>query len=375
MLSEIKNLYYITYQSFPSEKANTLQTISNIKYLVKAGVNVSLFFPLREKTSSGDLSTIQSKYSLKEEFFIYPIVHNLPFGKVQFFNSFFFLISHFLWSRSVVKNILKNYKDPDLFFTRSEWIFYFLSKHRLNVIFECHQFSKLRNLLMKMALKSSRSKVVFLNDNLYSDFKFKTLLKENFSILHNGVDYEYFQELPKKNNNEIVFVGGLQRFGESRDIEFIIESLNSSNSEYKLKIIGGSTKEIQSLKNKYPDAFATNNISISERLSRSATIEEIKSSEVGLLINSDKNIHSTKYTSPLKYFEYLAAKLKIIAVDFDSHRKLPFSDKIVFFKHKDSKSFIDGLNELANLEVADIDLKNHISLEKRVNEILELGKK
>ena len=90
MLSEIKNLYYITYQSFPSEKANTLQTISNIKYLVKAGVNVSLFFPLREKTSSGDLSTIQSKYSLKEEFFIYPIVHNLPFGKVQFFNSFFF---------------------------------------------------------------------------------------------------------------------------------------------------------------------------------------------------------------------------------------------------------------------------------------------
>ena len=47
----------------------------------------------------------------------------------------------------------------------------------------------------------------------------------------------------------------------------------------------------------------------------------------------------------------------------------------MFFKHKDSKSFIDGLNELANLEVADIDLKNHISLEKRVNEILELGKK
>ena len=66
MLSEIKNLYYITYQSFPSEKANTIQTISNIKYFVKAGVNVSLFFPLREKTSSGDLSTIQSKYSLKE---------------------------------------------------------------------------------------------------------------------------------------------------------------------------------------------------------------------------------------------------------------------------------------------------------------------
>ena len=375
MLSEIKNLYYVTYQSFPSEKANTIQTISNIKYFVKAGINVSLFFPLREKTSSGNLSIIQSKYSLKEEFFIFPIVHNLPFGKFKFFNSFFFLISHFLWSRSVVKNILKNHNVPDLFFTRSEWIFYFLSKHRMNVIFECHQFSKLRNFLMKMALKSNRSKVIFLNDNLYSDFKFKSLLKENFSILHNGVDHEYFQEMPKKNNNEIVFVGGLQRFGESRDIEFIIESLNNSNSEYRLKIIGGSSEEIQNLKIKYPEAFAANKVSISPRLSRIATIEQIKSSEVGLLINSDKNIHSRKYTSPLKYFEYLAAKLKIIAVDFDSHRKLPFSDKILFFKYKDSKSFIDGLNELVNLEVPAVDIQNHISLEKRINEILKLGKK
>ena len=28
---------YLTYQSFPSEKANTIQTISNLKYFVKNG--------------------------------------------------------------------------------------------------------------------------------------------------------------------------------------------------------------------------------------------------------------------------------------------------------------------------------------------------
>ena len=44
-----KSLNYITYQTFPAQTANSLQTISNIRYLVKKGVKVSLYFPLREK--------------------------------------------------------------------------------------------------------------------------------------------------------------------------------------------------------------------------------------------------------------------------------------------------------------------------------------
>ena len=80
-------------------------------------------------------------------------------------------------------------------------------------------------------------------------------------------------------------------------------------------------------------------IKVIGRKNREAAINEIKKSEIGLLINSNANEHSTKYTSPLKYFEYLAAELKILTVDFNSHRKLPFADNIVFFKDKDFKSF------------------------------------
>ena len=52
-------------------------------------------------------------------------------------------------------------------------------------------------------------------------------------------------------------------------------------------------------------------------------------SGIGILINTDLNIHSTRYTSPLKYFEYLAAGLKILAVDYEAHRK-PFAENISF---------------------------------------------
>ena len=44
-----KVINYISYQSFPAETANSLQTISNLKYLKKNDYEVRLFFPLEKK--------------------------------------------------------------------------------------------------------------------------------------------------------------------------------------------------------------------------------------------------------------------------------------------------------------------------------------
>ena len=54
-----KKISYITYQTFPAETANSLQTISNIKYLSRNGFNVELVFPLRSINSSDDLNIIR----------------------------------------------------------------------------------------------------------------------------------------------------------------------------------------------------------------------------------------------------------------------------------------------------------------------------
>ena len=61
-----KILHYITYQTFPADTANSLQTISNLKYFVKNNYEVNLYFPLREKNSSKELETIQNKYNFNE---------------------------------------------------------------------------------------------------------------------------------------------------------------------------------------------------------------------------------------------------------------------------------------------------------------------
>ena len=53
------NLKYVTYQSFPSKKANTIQTIDNVNYLTKY-FQVELIFPLREKNSSDDMNILKN---------------------------------------------------------------------------------------------------------------------------------------------------------------------------------------------------------------------------------------------------------------------------------------------------------------------------
>ena len=103
-MSEIKSLYYITYQAFQGDTANSIQTISNLKYLSKNSVDATLFFPLRETESSDDLNIINEKYSTNVDFKIIGTEHNLPFGKFKFFNPFFFIISHYLWSKKTINN-------------------------------------------------------------------------------------------------------------------------------------------------------------------------------------------------------------------------------------------------------------------------------
>ena len=58
----INKIYYVTYQTFPADTANSLQTISNIKYLLRNNMEINLIFPLRESGSSDSMEKINNHY-------------------------------------------------------------------------------------------------------------------------------------------------------------------------------------------------------------------------------------------------------------------------------------------------------------------------
>ncbi len=289
-------LAYVTYQSFPAETANSLQSITNIVELSKQGIDVELVFPKRENTCSDDIVKLKNFYNFETSFKVTMLKHNLPFKKVAIFEKLMFHISHFLWSRQAVKYIQNN-KNHDAYITRSDWIFFFLAKNNANVI-----------------------------------------------ILENG------------------------------NLDFIISCFESESlNDFNLIIVGGPEEYVELIKNK-KGSNIPDNVTFLGRLNHDKTIQVMLQSDIGILINSSKNIHSTKFTSPLKYFEYLAAGLKIIAVDFDSHRKLPFSDNILFFEENNKSAFIDAIKKIKETSPIEKDLYSKFSLSNRSRKLIEFAR-
>ena len=363
-----KVINYISYQSFPAETANSLQTISNLKYLKKNNYEVRLFFPLREKNSSDDLKTIQKHYLLNQEIEISGIKHPYPFGKIKYFNKILFHISHYLWARSTTKKFNDDKYKYDFFLTRSDWILFFLAKKNYKIIFECHQYSKVRNFVFNKVAYKDNVKIIFLNDFIRNEF---SEVDSTNTLLPSGVDLEIFDtpEDGKRVSKKISFIGNLFRFGKERSLDMVINAFCSPElKDYQLNIVGGPDSEAMKIKKQLSEKNISN-IKVTGRLNRKEVVQELLSSSVGLLINAPDK-HSKYFTSPLKYFEYLAANLRVVAVDFPSHRLLP-NQKNIFYFDNNEDSLIKAVKEACSSDFKEIDLKE-ISLDNRAKKIIKL---
>ena len=365
-------LVYLTYQSFPAETANSLQTITSIVEMVNQDVDIELIFPDREKASSDDIQELKRYYNFDVDFKVKKLAHNLPFGKFKKFKKTSYHISHFIWAMKSVKQISNNISNI-IFITRSDWVLYFLAKKNLKVLFECHQPSKLRNLILKYALRKSSTKIIFLNENLYEYHKKYIVHKNNSIILGSAYKDEFFQDKIEKIPNQVVFAGQLLRFGSDRNINFLVSCFEEKELEkFELKIIGGPSEYIEVFKDKRKKPIPKN-VEFIGRIDHKNTTKMLLQSEIGILINNEDN-HALKYTSPLKYFEYLAANLKIVAVDFNSHKKLPFSDNILFFQNNQKLSFINSIvNSKKTIPVKSEHYEEY-SLSKRVKRIIKFAR-
>ena len=115
-----KRLIYLSYQTFPAPTANTIQTIDNLKYLFNKGYKVKVVFPMRAELSSDKVEDLQNYYEFKEKIEFKGLEHKLPFGKFKIFEKYFFIISHYLWSKKACKKYTLTKYENTQFFTRSD---------------------------------------------------------------------------------------------------------------------------------------------------------------------------------------------------------------------------------------------------------------
>lgn len=361
-------LIYITYQTFPATTANSIQTISTLKHLSRQNIDVSLIFPLRNKESSSNLSYLQEFYDFNDEINTIGTIHPLPFKKIKFFEKTMYLLSHFMWSYFTVKKYSKN-KDKRKFFTRSEWVFYFLSKKDIHVVYECHQLSKLKKVLINQSLKKANSKIIALTTYLKEEIGHKD--SQRVSVIGSAYDNDFFFSSTQK-DNVVVYAGSLNRFGISRGLDILLNSFkNLTGKEVVFKIISSNDEELEDLKTTFLNLNPSIGIETFHNLNPTEVAKLMSTAKVGLLINNQTK-HSEYYSSPLKYFEYLAAGLNIVATDLKSHKTLPYNDHIKFYSADDRASFEMGILEALedkNTPYGDLNL---YSMETRVTNIIKI---
>ena len=361
-----KKLKYITYQTFPAKTANSIQTISTLKHINRLGISTVLIYPLRNQDSSDNLDQIRRQYDFHDEIQLVGTIHPLPFKKFKILEKYWYLISHFLWSFFTVQ---KYYASQDeLYLTRSEWVFYFLSKKNAKVVYECHQITKLKKTLVTAGLKSDNSKVIALTDDIKKELQPHNDAK--VGVVSSGYDDDFFYNQPEKKNH-VVYAGSLYRFGESRGLEIIFENtLKLEMSDLKIIIISSDEKGIKSIEEKIINSKSNVDYQILQKLNQKQVGEILSTAKVGLLINNTSR-HADLYTSPLKYFEYLASGLNVVATDLNSHRKLPLSDDIDFYHPNDFNSFQLALKSALNKKNQTPLTVQDYSMKKRVNKILD----
>lgn len=342
-----------------------------------------LIFPLRAKESSGDLKEIQSFYEFDEQFEIQALPHDLPFGRVKKGIKLAYLFSHLLWSYSAVKKVLKE-KNGENFITRSDWIFYFLSRKGQNVVFECHQVTRMRKYLVKRSLNNPSSSLICLTSYILKDLDLNTKKYEDrIEIIPSAYDEDHFHSLKNKDKkiNRLIFAGRLNRFGEERGLGIILDAFENKviQDSFIIDVVGGPEELVKSLQKKIDSRGLGDFFVLHGQQKRSKTIELIQKADIGLLIYDNSNIsspnfyHLNFYTSPLKYFEYIRAKLQVVANDFPSHRELPFQEVISYFDNKSAKSLVTTLNTAVIKRREDIypNVKD-FSMENRTKHIIKM---
>ena len=293
-------IYYISELNLPNTSAYSIHVMKMCEAFSKLGFSIDLFAIKRS--------------NLKKIFKIYDIKYK--FNIISIFNNFLKLnlLLRLIFS---LKILLKNLDKESIIISRSILFALIASVKKKNIILELHHeisgFSKFLYLFLKKFKLIQNLRFIFLHKALKKKYKIEN--SKNI-VLDDAVNIENFNlKKKKKFKNTCVYIGS---FFKGKGIEQIFR-LAKLNKQIFFHIYG----EKKYLKNKK----LKKNIKIFDYVSYSRIPKILSYYEVALMpyqrkIKGRGSIWLEEYMSPLKMFDYLAAKMIIIASDLKVYKHI-----------------------------------------------------
>ncbi len=378
------NIYYFAqaHSQFPSTFANNLQVIKMCSAFGRAGVQTTLIVPWRPGTNKriqGLGTTLWDFFSVQKNFEIRWCLFPYPFKRAE--QSLYALIVLFYTLITNVRGVI---------YTRSDWIALFLSLLGNKVVLELHSNdSQGRTKFITKLAKYNRNLIglICISESLarrITEFGFP---QEKINICHDGVDLELYE--PRLEREEarsalklpldVKIACHVGHLYEGRGFTTMLEAAVKL-PEVLFVMVGGNPSDIERCR-QLAKSRNTYNIYFIGYVTHKNVPQYLFAADV-LLMPYTKKVSTHKYMSPMKLFEYMAAKRPIIASEFPVlHEVLTHKKNAIFISPGDPialagaiKSVIEDKSfgeKLGKQALADV---QQYTWQKRAEKILEFIK-
>ncbi|MCB9391390.1 MAG: glycosyltransferase family 4 protein [Calditrichaeota bacterium] len=302
-------------------EANVVQVVQMCRAFASLGHEVTLFIPKREEFATRDAALARARELFGDSlgFKVVFVRRWKLFGRLEV-----------LGSVKGTLSALRKYPQ-DLIYSRNPWSVGFLPRAGVPFVWEAHEErvhdrSKfldhlLRSLIVKMSKKPELRKIVTISHALADVWEGYGVARAKLFAAHDGVDLDVFGNPPDRSATRkalgldlerrlIVYTGSLK---SDRGIEMILESARCL-PEADFCIVGGTEEELAHWKAEAA-RLALSNLRFAGRVAHRDVPMWLGAADV-LLMMWTWRVPTIRVCSPMKLFEYMAARRVIVGPDF-----------------------------------------------------------
>lgn len=334
-------LLYLTNSRIPTEKARGYQIAKMCEEFAALGLTVELIVPHFNNPVKEDLF---SYYQLKKSF----TISRKFFIDLRRLNNYWPHFTFFVKQVSFAISLLFAYlfvaRTGKIIYTREPLIAIIFKKLGYFTVYEAHFFRPSYGFWFLNQLKKV-DRIVANSQGTAAEYSKHGL--NHILVCPNGVNAAEFNlnqvkgelrvQLQLPLDKKIIMYLG--HFYEWKGIGQIIQAAEilKNDQELLFALVGGSDQDISRYRQLVQE-LGLSNLTFLGRKNRAAVPQYLKSADLLLLTLEPTSLEASKFTSPIKLFEYLAAKVPVVAANVLSIRNLVSEQEVIFYQPNDPGS-------------------------------------
>ncbi|MCY3831828.1 MAG: glycosyltransferase family 4 protein [Chloroflexi bacterium] len=366
-------LVYISLMRLPTEKAHGLQIMQNCEAFAEAGCDVTLWVARRWNTGAlGAVADPFAYYGVQANFRLrrIPCIDLFPFfapdGIGARFAFYVLLVSYV-----VVAALLLTFTHADIYYSRDEFVLALASrlKARRSLAYEAHQFPAVgRGAALQRQVVARVGSLIAITPTLRDDL----LSQRNADparviAAHDGFRRSRFRDLPSRNDARrqigwpegafiVGYVGRLRMIGLDKGVAVLVEAL-AAVDDACLALVGGPAEMAEALRRRWLAlGLPAERFLFAGQVPPAKAPRYLRAFDVCAMPHPP-NRQFSRYTSPLKLFEYMAAGRAIAASDLPAWSDVVADGESALLLPPDD---IAAWSEAINLLRRDSDLRRRL---------------